>query len=192
MQRTQKDIDIIRQSSLKAAVELTVAMLPRLENQTEISNLVLKVANKFSNWVIQPAIPVENSNQPRQQPPPQATGIASQIQDFKTMLAREPDLYRELSGLDREHASSRWIDRPSMTFGAGPGDPYPISKKQFGFLVGLHKKLGIDPDPEFINGLSSRGASKLIEELQAIAGDGGNGQPNLSDIKGQIQNRLGR
>jgi len=51
-ERTQRDHDIIRQSSLKAAVDLTIGMLPQLEDQTEISDLVLRVAGKFQNWVL--------------------------------------------------------------------------------------------------------------------------------------------
>jgi len=53
----------------------------------------------------------------------------------------------------------------------GNGD-YPISKKQFGYLIGLHKRLGLDYDKEDLNALTSRDASAMIEKLQDVEANG--------------------
>jgi hypothetical protein len=42
----------------------------------------------------------------------------------------------------------------------------PISKTQYGYAVSLLKKLGTDPDPSFLNGLTCKEASRHIDNLK--------------------------
>lgn len=43
----------------------------------------------------------------------------------------------------------------------------PISKKQYGFLMGLHRDLGLEPNKDEIDQLTINEASSFIEELKA-------------------------
>jgi len=54
MERTQRDIDIIRQSSLKAAVELMTGFQTKIElDGTKVVSMTINVAEQFSKWVME-------------------------------------------------------------------------------------------------------------------------------------------
>lgn len=48
-----------------------------------------------------------------------------------------------------------------------PVGALPISKAQFGYAVSLYRRLKVDHDPQFLNGLTSEQASEHIDELKA-------------------------
>jgi hypothetical protein len=136
--RTQRDIDIIRQSSLKAAVDLMTAMLPTLENKTEVSDLTLKLAAKFNNWVLE----------------------ASQV-DFIHQALEElgdgPDGTRPY--VDPRSGS------PTNIHGSDVHN-LPVTKKQRGYLIGLLKEREIDVIYEEIDELTVSQASAWIDDLK--------------------------
>ena len=185
-ERTQRDHDIIRQSSLKAAVDLTLGMLPQLEDQTEISDLVLRLAGKFQSWVLngQPDRVQEKVNgirdeldkhPPRKRQPAPADPPDSswdKLMELKDQLVSDPERYHALRDDEWEEANGRWFQRGQTTFGASPGDPYPVSSKQFGYLVALHRERTLDTDTRFLLGLSTDGASDLIEHVKAMPANG--------------------
>lgn len=47
------------------------------------------------------------------------------------------------------------------------GQPATITVIQYGYAVSLHKRLGIDYDPEYLNGMTARDASAMIDDLKA-------------------------
>jgi len=54
MERTLRDVDIIRQSSLKAAVEIMTGFQNKIEiDGTKIVSMTLSVADQFTKWVMQ-------------------------------------------------------------------------------------------------------------------------------------------
>lgn len=190
MQRQQKDHDIARMNSLTNAVTFLSSIQDKLESETELSDLVLKIAGKFYNWVVdgkpdpvQDAVDYvkeELGADPQEgEPGPQGheTEAEYELALFHKRTQHQRKLYEELAPSELEHApNGQWFERGARTFGAGTGDPYPISKKQYGFIMGLHKKAGAAPDKNFIAGLSTHGASELIELLNQLSGNGnGNG-----------------
>lgn len=199
-ERTQRDIDIIRQSSLKAAVDLTIGMLPQLDDQTEISDLVLRVAGKFNTWVLDGngSSQVQDevtrirrevaADPPREAKRDEPDTTWDKFMHLKDNIASDPDKYLPLRTDEWAESDGKWLQRGQTTFGASPGDPYPISKKQFGFLVGLHKERTLDTDTRFLLGLSTHGASDLIEHIQDMPKNG-NGKKQLADARSEIRRR---
>ena len=69
---------------------------------------------------------------------------------------------------------------------------------KFGFLMGLHKETGFEPDLLFLTGLSmslrrdsqgtNEGASRMIDLLGSLKGNG-NGKETLGKIKEEIRQR---
>ena len=185
--RDQKSVDIARMNALTNAANLTAAMLPTLENKTEISDLVLKVAGKFANWILdgeasnsQPGQNEADQDEDRPTPPkgrgrsrpdPNAPP-AEKMTRLLDMIATDPRLYLQLNEAEFEEFRGAWFQRYQSKFGASPGDPYPISKKQYGFLMGLHKETGFEPDTRLLMGLSTDGASKMIDLLGSLKGNG--------------------
>jgi len=203
-ERTQRDHDIIRQSSLKAAVDLTIGMLPQLEDQTEISDLVLRVAGKFQNWVLNgQSNPVQDKvdgiRDELEQPPPRerqpqerqpapadppredpkdSKERSDALHDLMLATSRDPYKYKKLTEDEWSESNGRYIERGQMLFGASPGDPYPLSAKQFGYLCALHKERTLDTDPRFLLGLSTDGASQLIEYIKDMPKNGNGRRKN--------------
>lgn len=212
-ERTQKDYDIISQSSLKAAVELTIGILPRLDNETEISDLVLKLAGKFSTWVLGDTVQNqvdrvhEALNNLDDHPDPDSFNCYQdytfaenpQIQNYFL----EAHVLQDTMGIARTDFFDKCPTHDSWTEGVKPlvkklrkqiheglakymnpggngkkrnGNGWngnggngndPISKKQYGFLMGLHRDLGLDPNKDEIDQLTINEASSFIEELKA-------------------------
>ncbi len=215
-ERTQKDYDIISQSSLKAAVELTVGILPTLDNKTEISDLVIKLADKFSTWVLGDTVQNqvdrvhEALNNLDDHPDPDSFQC---YQDYS--FAENPQIQncfheihilQDTLGMPRTDFFSDCPTHPSwkdaandlvkklrkqvheaLAYGKKPGGNGdngngngngnggggngngngPISKKQYGFLMGLHRDLGLEPNKDEIDQLTINEASSFIEELKA-------------------------
>ena len=157
--------------------------------------MVLRVAGKFSTWVLGGhADPVQEQvdgiRQELQDTPP-ANPVYDKLHNLREKIARDPDFYKPLNSSESEASAGKWFERGKTTFGASPGDPYPLSKKQFGFLVGLHKKLKLEYDKGELNALTSRQASARIDELQAQLGEtgNGNGKETMNNLTGQIRER---
>lgn len=207
--RTQRDLDIIKQSSLKAAVDLAIGILPTLETGDELSDLVLRIADKFNNYILDGRNEVERTvNEVRrelEEPEPESEleraqrhveqlrdaerqsqrhsrqsgretegdDIHTQFEMVKRDLSRQPNSWRKMTDRELEGwDGGRWIQRGKLTWGASSGDLYPISAKQYGFMMGLCEENGLDPDPRFLNGLSTHGASLMLDCLQELRGNG--------------------
>lgn len=140
-ERNQKDLDIIRQSSLKAAVELMAAFKDKVQDDgTKVVTTTLAVADQFYEWVIKPS--TVNGK---------VEGIKKELQQDTGYNDSKPEI---IDGIKR------------------------ISKKQYGYLISLHRKLGREPDYNTLNLISAKDASELIESLkyQLKLGRNGNGQ----------------
>lgn len=217
-ERTQKDYDIISQSSLKAAVELTIGILPRLDNETEISDLVLKLANKFSTWVLGDTVQnQETGAAPTDHPDPSSLngfqdysfaenshiqscfheihilqdGLGMPRTDFFSDCPTHPswkdaanDLVKKLR--KQVHEALAYGKNPGGNGGNGNrdrgngngngngnGGGGPLTKKQYGFIIGLHKELGQEPDRAEIDQMTVGEASDYIEGLKAMTTSGG-------------------
>lgn len=222
-ERTRRDLDIIKQSSLKAAVDLTTAILPTLDNQTEISDLTLQLADKFANWVFGDQVQ-NNVDEVREalndldndHPDPASLKC---YQDYS--FAENPHsqncfheihILQDTLGMPRTdffsicptHASwdkaagqlvklLRKQVHEALAYGKKPGGNGgngnrdrgngngnggggPLTKKQYGFIIGLHKELGQEPDRAEIDQMTVGEASEYIEGLKAMtASGGGNG-----------------
>lgn len=231
-ERTRRDLDIIRQSSLKAAVDLTTAILPTLDNQTEISDLTLQLAEKFANWVFGDQVQ-NNVDEVREalndldndHPDPASLKC---YQDYS--FAENPHsqncfheihILQDTLGMPRTdffsicptHASwdkaavqlvklLRKQVHEALAYGKNPGSngdnggngsrdnnksdgpstagQKPLTRKQYGFIMGLHKELGQEPDRAEIDQMTVGEASDYIESLKNMAGyaggNGGNGR----------------
>ncbi len=251
--RTQRDLDIIKQSSLKAAVDLAIGILPTLETRDELSDLVLRIADKFNTYVLDGDAVQRTVNQVREElrepepDPVDRSYINNQYEDdqdwepgrdepeseleraqrhvkelqeqerqshrtgqqrktdeaarryredsqrrdreeqeqrgdddihtlfenLKRDLSRQPNSWKKMTDRELEGwTGGRWIQRGKLTWGASQGDPFPISSKQYGFAMALCKENGLDPDPQFMNGLSTHGAGLLLDHLQEMRGNG--------------------
>ncbi len=206
MQRQQKDHDIARMNALTNAVQFLSAFQDRLEAETEISDLALKVAGKFYTWIMNgqtaKADPVQDKvDEIREEvaADPQMSEAEYELALFKKHAVNRKKLYQQLNELElKDSQEGQWLERSPRTFGASKGDPYPISKKQYGFLMGLHKEAGVEPDKPFITCLSTDGASAMIDLLNQLCGkENGNGNGRgsiegsdlLKIIKQQIKDR---
>ena len=57
---------------------------------------------------------------------------------FHKQASTDRKLHMDLAPSETEHSpAGQWFQRGATTFGASPGDPYPISQKQYGFIMGL-------------------------------------------------------
>jgi hypothetical protein len=178
-ERTQKDLDIARMSAMKGAIELVAAFPDKVkaEGNDGLISTTCKVADKLYEWILKPSTvqgKVDDIRSKLNQPNSgNGNGNAEKVQKLKESIARDPHLYLPLNDTERSRKVNRWLDRASLTFGGNPGDPYPLSSKQFGFIIKLLKDLGVDRDPEFVNCLSNRGASAMIDNLQEFLTDNG-------------------
>ncbi len=125
--RTQRDLDIIRQSSLKAAVDLMAAMIPTLVNKTEISDLTIKLAAKFNTWVLE------------------ASQVDAIHQSLEELGAAEDGT--------KPYRDSR-SGRMTNVHGSNVHN-LPVTKKQRGFLICLLKERGYDVIYEEIDELTT-------------------------------------
>ena len=73
---------------------------------------------------------------------------------------------RGKEGLEALADQSGYEDR-SIYSASVPQGTFPISRAQFGYVVSLHRKLGTDHDPEFLNGMTSDEASVHIDALKS-------------------------
>lgn len=143
--RSQRDIDIIRQSSLKAAVDLMTAMIPTLDNKTEISDLALKLAAKFNTWVLEAS---------------QVDTIHQALDELGNGEDGTPPYVDGRSGRPTNvHQSNR--------------NGLPVTKKQYGYLVRLLKDSGQEIAYEELEQLTVGQASDWINDLKN--GGNGNG-----------------
>lgn len=144
--RSQRDIDIIRQSSLKAAVDLLTAMIPTLDNKTEVSDLALKLAAKFNTWVLE----------------------ASQVDTIHQAL-------EELgNGEDGTPAYVDGRSGSPTNVHQSNSNQLPVTKKQYGYLVRLLRDRGQEVIYEELEQLTVGQASDWINDLKN--GDNGNGK----------------
>jgi len=157
MQRSpQERRDIARMSAMKDAVQLISAFKDtiKVDGSDGIITTTTKIADKLVNWILQPIAETGSYDAP--EPP-------------------VPEPRRDPTAYDTSRGS---------TFPAASGGKTisvkRCSKKQYGFLVALHRKLGREPDFEALNWISCKAASDLIEQLQyqVQVNGGGNGKGN--------------
>jgi len=221
--RTQKDIDIARMSALKSAVELMAAFPCSSEvAKTGITATATAIADKFLSWIYSGEAPhsktehqghtVDTGTGEVMDPEPkkdaqQGQGVnpgrkaafhSPTLPDWlKSMFeALEQDfiMFNKLSADEMNNRNEGgWVERNREVFGNRPGDPYPISQKQYGFIIGLLKRVGVTPNghKDFIAGLSSNGASELIDFINQQLPSG---KDTLNKIKEDLKDmkRTGR
>jgi hypothetical protein len=96
------------------------------------------------------------------------------VSDAISYTLADPICFRELNDTEidiYEKNPGGWCQRPAGSFGNAPGDPYVISSKQFGYLIGLSKRYSVELDAKYLNGLSNVGASYLIDILTSLNGN---------------------
>lgn len=213
-ERFQKDYDIIRQSSLKAAVELTVAFHRLDATSEEVADTAIQMAEKFNSWILEAEQPAVNSE------------LGKPVQDWhakviKECLVLQKKLNMDLTDFDNDPCPyGKWHDggaemlldllrdmkngnrdpkrpgyqhlqgaeQPHTRFREGERDEegheredswqganFPLTKKQYGFLVSLHKRNKLKYKNDDLNNLTQRQASELIDELKNDNGDGDSG-----------------
>ena len=147
MQRQQKDHDIARMNSLTNAVTFLASIQDKLEADTELSDLALKIADKFYTWVID--------------------GKPDPVQDAV-------DYVKEELGAETEEKQEE--EAEPYRFNNYDRSDMPLSKKQRGYIIGLHKRIHQEPDLNQIDEMTTADASEFIEYLKSVAGDNGNGR----------------
>jgi hypothetical protein len=219
-ERSQKDYDIIRQSSLKAAAELTVAFHKLDATSEEVADTAIQMAEKFVSWILEPDRPGVDPE------------LGKPVRDWHAKIIKEChmlqkklnmditdfdtdpcpygkwneggaeillDLLRDMSNGNRDPNKSGYqhatgTDQPHTRFREGERDEngheredswaganFPLSKKQYGFLVSLHKRNKLKYKNDDLNNLTQRQASELIDELKNYGDNGdGDGDPDGS------------
>lgn len=197
MGRTLKDKDIARAVALKAGVEMTVAFKDLIQQQGQnASDMAIKAADKFYGWLI-----AERPEDREQDGDNYFAMILNEIHTLQRKLELKPTDFDKdpcpyaktwseggaQSLLEALRARMKtgskagsfagdtdkegWTKRSIYGAELGNGD-YPISKKQFGYLVALHKRNNLKYDKDELNALTTRQASSMIDELLAS----GNGE----------------
>ena len=139
-------------NALTNAVNFLSAFSDKLENQTEISDLVLKVAAKFNNWILNAALPSGK--------PLTTENVNDAVDDIRSQLGHQPYRDNDSGRTTTVHQSDR--------------NALPVTKKQRGYLIGLLKEAGSDFSYEEIDELDVGAASAWIDSL--LHDSGGNGK----------------
>ena len=200
MERTLRDRDIARMSALKAAVEMTTTFHDIEASVERASDAAITLAEKFYSWILRPADHAQGDEQEESNYLDMLQKDIHRLEDQlklrRTDFAQErPQLFDswEEGGAQHlleqlririQHGSeagshvgdvdqSGWKKRSIYE---GDMNTFPITKKQYGFLIGLHRKLGKQPDKDALNELNTREASSLIDQLQEQVASTGNGK----------------
>jgi hypothetical protein len=205
-ERSQKDIDIARMSALKTAVELMSAFKEIITvDQKGVIPVALGIADSLLQWIYTGTKIVETEGhtvdtqtgevldeRPRNNYNTNENQASYKGPDWFTLALKEvqqdPDFFLAVhEDVEPEPDQSGWIDRSKFTFGGSPGNPYPISKKQYGYLIGLMRSASLSIPRAILIGLSTEGASYLIDTAKANGVK--NGKQKLNDIKADLRNR---
>jgi len=158
--RTSKDVDIARMSALKTAVDIVAAFHESVVDAQTAADLAMAVADKLVGWILRsPSVMEPVQPVPKEKPKTPEQRIA----EVKTEIKANSSLYKPLSEVEtKQLKGGKYVD---MGWSRFPDGVFPLSAKQFGFICKLYRDVGIESDPVFIHGLSSKGASTLIDAL---------------------------
>ncbi len=221
-ERTQKDIDIARMSSLKSAIELMTAFKDKIEVDADgIIPVATGIADSLLSWIYSGNVTasyhvdtktsevLDKPAGPQQQKPKpdvqqgngveagrthasHSHGLPDWLKSMVEALKEDFIMFKEIEEEEINQSGGfndgGWLERSRETFGNQPGDPYPISQKQYGFLVGLFKRIGVTPNghKRFLTSLSSQGASELIDFIQQQLPSG---KDTLNKLKNDLKER---
>lgn len=98
-------------------------------------------------------------------------GAAELLESLRQRGNGNGDANPEGNGNRRPKGSSKGLEKLAWDSGFEDrwrrGEPAAITVQQYGYAVSLHKKLGIDHDPEYLNGMTAQNASAMIDDLKA-------------------------
>ena len=194
MDRTQKDLDIIRQSSIKAAVELMVGFQNRIElDGTKVVSMTLSVADQFYNWVtaaeaeekpqgidylklvkdechkLQDQLGIAKTDW--DSPCPFAIsweqgGVQELVQRLRTYIHNQLTGKKHVNAFDRMNGYKP-VPESDQVGSAGGNGHHPMTDKQRRYIFALLKETG-QKKPDGLSVFTSGEASALIESLKSI------------------------
>jgi len=217
VKRAVREHDIARMSAMKSAIELVAAFPDKIkaEGHDGLITTCCKVAEQIYEWVLTPPQGEEQEEEERanwhdlvlkechelqkklhlkatdwdKDPCPWGDWHEGGADELLKMLRERAKNGSEAGSFTGDVEESGYRNPSTYEPGRSKND-YPLSSKQFGFLVGLHKKAGLEYSNAELNALSSRDASGMIDKLLEITEGNGDGKQRLADIKGQIKDKV--